>query len=207
MKKAPQAKFPTPQSWPIAAAPPRAASYSGVWHARQDSIQQIGGYNDLYDKVFYYATSMDKDKFEFTSGGTDYVLWAWKGNYLNLGAGAELGIYSSKSGILGRVDVSSPSPDHWLADTGLSMPMTLLLKDAQGNTVFDYRPGGSSWWITGFNPFRQGMRASDLTATYTINFSGFKNLYDDFLKSKDYIENASRWSIDPNNKYILTLKF
>lgn len=36
---------------------------------------------------------MEKAKFEFSSGERDYIFWAWKGDYLNLGAGAELGIY------------------------------------------------------------------------------------------------------------------
>jgi hypothetical protein len=49
---------------------------------------------------------MDKAKFQFSGGGVEYMLWAWKGDYLNLGA--ELDIYSKKSGIFGVVDVTSP---------------------------------------------------------------------------------------------------
>ena len=112
----------------------------GVWHTRPDCPQQIGGYHDIYDTIFYYATSMDKAKFEFSSGGNDYMLWAWKGNYLNLGAGAELGIYSNKSGILGLVDVHSPNADLWLVDTNLALPMTLKLIDNNANTIFNYTP-------------------------------------------------------------------
>ncbi len=67
-----------------------------MYHARPDAIQQVGGYNDFYDIVFGYATSMDKAKFQFTSGDREYMFWEWKGDYLNLGAGAELGIYSNK---------------------------------------------------------------------------------------------------------------
>jgi hypothetical protein len=52
----------------------------------------------------------------------------WKGDYLNLGAGAELGIYSNKSGIFGVVDVTSPHDDHWLIDTSLAMHMTITLQ-------------------------------------------------------------------------------
>jgi RHS repeat-associated protein len=64
-----------------------------VYHATMDCYQQYGGFNDFYDTVFDHATSMNKAKFRFTSGGQEYVLWAWKGDYLNLGAGAEMGIY------------------------------------------------------------------------------------------------------------------
>ena len=37
---------------------------------------------------------MQRVKFDFVCNGTSYVLWAWKGDYINLGAGAELGIYT-----------------------------------------------------------------------------------------------------------------
>ena len=42
--------------------------------------------------MFDHATSIDKAKFDFTMNGTEYIIWAWKGDYLNLGAGAEIGI-------------------------------------------------------------------------------------------------------------------
>lgn len=32
-------------------------------------------------------------KFSFTVDNFDYILWIWRGNYLNLGAGAEMGLY------------------------------------------------------------------------------------------------------------------
>lgn len=36
---------------------------------------------------------MNKAKFQFSDDeGNDYILWAWKGDYLNLGAGAKMGI-------------------------------------------------------------------------------------------------------------------
>ena len=38
----------------------------GVQHARQDALQQYGGYNFLYDIIFDYATSMEAHPFEFT---------------------------------------------------------------------------------------------------------------------------------------------
>lgn len=55
--------------------------------------QKKWGYSDLYDYFFDYATNMERKKFEFTSNGKKYMFWLWKGNYLNLGAGAELGFY------------------------------------------------------------------------------------------------------------------
>ncbi len=69
---------------------------NGRYHAMVDCPQRPFGYCDLYDEVFNYATTMDREKFEFTSGGKIYIFWTWKGYYLNLGAGAEMGFYEYK---------------------------------------------------------------------------------------------------------------
>jgi hypothetical protein len=116
-------------------------NYTGtyIYHATQDAWQQIGGYNDFYDTVFDYATSMAPEKFQFSSGCVEYMIWAWKGDYLNLGAGAELGIYSNKSGIFCDVDVTIPHDDHWLVDTNLAMHMTLTLQ-YEGTTIISWDP-------------------------------------------------------------------
>ena len=64
-----------------------------AYHVMNECPQRPFGYCDLYDEVFNYATTMDREKFEFTSGGKRYIFWTWKGYYLNLGAGAEMGFY------------------------------------------------------------------------------------------------------------------
>ena len=61
-----------------------------------ECFQRKFGYCDLYDEVFDFGTTMLREKFEFTSQKQRYILWAWKGHYLNLGAGAELGLYKFK---------------------------------------------------------------------------------------------------------------
>lgn len=164
----------------------------GVYHARQDALQQYGGYNDFYDSIFNAATSMDKAKFQFSMNGQDYIFWAWKGDYLNLGAGAELGIYTRFS-----------STDHWLVDTSLALPMTLTLNDNNGNQILSFSPSNNQWWITGFNPYYQDVQASNLIATYTVNFSGNKDMYDKFYSTW---RRDKRWTFDSKN-YKATLTF
>ena len=66
---------------------------NGVYHASFDCWQQYFGYNKFYDFMFDIGTSMQAKYFDFSYGGRSYRLWAWKGDYINLGAGAELGIY------------------------------------------------------------------------------------------------------------------
>lgn len=133
----------------------------GVYHARWDALQAEGGYNDFYDFVFGYATDMRNQRIDFSCGGKDYVLWAWKGDYLNLGAGAELGIYEQYG-----------DSDHYIVNKENALPMTLRLEDKYGTEIITYTPEEKQWWITGFNPFEPSPKAGDLTAIYTVDFSG-----------------------------------
>lgn len=71
-------------------------------------------------------------QFEFNSGSKDYIFWAWKGGYLNLGARAEMGIYT-------RMEVLGAQTDHWFVDQSLAMPMTLKL-DYNGKQIIAYDP-------------------------------------------------------------------
>lgn len=169
----------------------------GVYHARQDALQQYGGYNFFYDIVFDYATSMKSQPYEFTYDGQDYRFWAWKGDYLNLGAGAELGLYK-------RLSVFGNQTDHWLVDTSLALPMTLTLNDNNVSLIDYYNPSEPQWWITAFNPYRQNVNAGDLRVTYTIDFSGNKGMFDAFYKQ--WYGQDALLTFDEEN-YTATLNF
>ena len=138
---------------------------NGVYHASIDCWQQYFGYNGLYDFVFDMGTSAKPSTFEFLHGGENYRFWAWKGDYLNLGAGAELGIYRQMS----LFGMDTP---HWLVDTSLVLPMSMTLKDNKGNLIASYNPSDPQWWITSFNPAFQNMKAENLRASFTVDFSG-----------------------------------
>ena len=57
----------------------------GVYHATFDCWQQYFGYNDFYDFIFDLFTNMKRKKFPFTYRREQYILWAWKGDYISLG--------------------------------------------------------------------------------------------------------------------------
>ena len=78
-----------------------------------DCWQKRFGFNDMYDGFFDLATSMQRANFEFRVGLNYCKLWIWKGDYVNLGAGAEIGIY--KNFLL-------PLP-HWYVDKSEAMSM------------------------------------------------------------------------------------
>lgn len=145
---------------------------SGVYHAKFNCWQQYFGYNDFYDIMFDIGTSMKNAKFPFKCGGKSYILWAWKGNYINLGAGAELGIYYG-------------GEPHWLVDKKLAQNMSMVLK-YKGKTIISY--SHKTWWITGFNPNRKylDVKASDLSVKFTVGFvnNSLYRSFKQFWKSK-----------------------
>ena len=167
-----------------------------VYHATMDCLQRFGGYNSFYDLIFDYATSMNNAIFEFSSGEENYRLWAWKGDYLNLGAGAEMGIYK-------QLEIVGYDTPQWLVDRDLSMHMTLDL-EYKGETIISWDPKKDKnydwnkvWWVTGFNPYVTNVKAKDLTATYSVTFNNqtmYNDFYNKFGLSK--IDKDTRWSFN-----------
>ena len=139
----------------------------GIYHASFDCWQQYFGYNDMYDFFFDLGTNCKPAKFSFTYNGQEYVIWAWKGDYINLGAGAELGIYTG-------------GEPHWHVDKSLAMSMYVEVK-YNGSTIISF--SDYTWWITGFNPNYQNMNASSLTAIFTIRLND-PGMYNAFRASR-----------------------
>ena len=164
-----------------------------TYHAKFDCWQSKFGYNDLYDFAFDSGTSMKKEKFEFESGGKEYVLWAWKGDYINLGAGAELGIYE-------RATFLGLKLPHWNVNKDLAMKMSLRVY-YNGNSIIYYAPEEKQWWITGFNPNYKNVTTSQLTVTIKVTFNS-KTMYNDFYNT--WCPNRA-WSFD--GKKTATLRF
>lgn len=155
-----------------------------AYHTDQPVCWQEGfGYSDFDDDVFKAATSMNDIKVSFDVDKSDadksdvdkkeYTVWIWKGDYLNLGAGGEVGIYDSKKICLqpGAVEASN---DHMLKMT--------LNGTVNGETVFDYKPGQPIWWANGFNPEYQNVDEKNIILSGTIDFSDHEDMYKPFRK-------------------------
>ena len=80
-------------------------------------------------------------------------------------------------------------------DTNLYM--TLQLTDKEGNVIFYYEPGDTQWWITGFNPAYQDMKAEDLIVQGTVDFSQNPELFYLFMKKYSIVE---EWCFDEESK-------
>lgn len=150
----------------------------GVYHAKFDCWQQYFGYNDLYDIMFAIGTDMDKKKFPFKSGNKDLIFWLWKGDYINLGAGTEMGIYYG-------------GEPHWLVDKSLKLRISMKLY-YKGRMIISYIK--KTWWMTGFNPQYLNVKASDLKATYMVDFQDKTYMFKDFKKKWE-----GTWKCDFNN--------
>ncbi|MFT9078490.1 hypothetical protein [Ethanoligenens sp.] len=71
---------------------------------------------------------MGKKKFDFDNG--KHIIWTWKGDYLDLGAGDEVAIYTEDDVIHGQYDV----------DKSDALYMTLA-ETIGSKTVFNWNPG------------------------------------------------------------------
>jgi RHS repeat-associated protein len=180
---------------------------NGSYHASQPDVwQENYGYSSYYDEVFDAGTNIAVEKFPFTGpDGTEYIIGVWKADYLNFGAGAELGIYQKyHPGASNRKTdkvLGAQFDDYHFVNKDLAMPMTIDLS-YRGKNIISYSHN-NAWWITGFNPEYTNVDPADLTATFTVDFSGHKDLYDAFYKEWN---DSKSWSFDHRN-HIATFTF
>ena len=158
--------------------------------------QQIGGYNDFYDFVFNIATSMDRTKLNFTlEDGQSHAVWAWKGNYMNVGPGAEIGFYTK---------------DNNLTDLGIELwwvtdvfPITLSLyrkTDSGYSNYCNWQPADEQWRITtSAPPWDSDITKDQLLMVGSVDFSGSereKTMYSALKESDSAREYSKRLIFD-----------
>ncbi|MDD3137763.1 MAG: DUF4474 domain-containing protein [Lachnospiraceae bacterium] len=155
-------------------------------HAQVDTWQSKGGYNDIYDRVFHYGTNGNMDNIKFENSDRDYIVWSWRGNYLNLGSGAEIGLYQNPH-ILPIVNI-----EQW-DKSDILLPMTLNLYNYCGenniDNIFCWAPNKEQWWITGFNPDFDTPDYTKMVSLGTIDYTGHEELYNSLKDKteKDYL--------------------
>lgn len=175
---------------------------TGIYHANFNCWQKNVGYDDFYDEVFDNGTSiagrkrMERHKYEIDVNADkipDYILWAWKGDYYNLGAGCELGIYErvidEDYGIVWRCATSK----------AFNCDVKLELKNISTPIINWNNDGNKHWWFTGFNSnyqFPLLWNIDDLTATFEVTFNNFNSQGEN---DKFYNEFYDRYSRNHNN--------
>ncbi len=148
------------------------------------TIHGLAGYANIYDEVFHNFTLTDNDKIYI---GNEYTIWMWKGDYWNLGAGGEIGIYNGTGEA-----VSTTMSDN------LGISITMEITDKNGNSIVNMKKEktwidnilgtdpNTNWWLTGWNPNAQGLTDEDLTVTGVLDFSKddrTQKMYDDLIKT------------------------
>lgn len=140
-------------------------------------------YNDTYAGEFSYHNITRSQ-----ISNEDYVLWAWRGDYLNLGSGAEIGIYTNVHRI--------GDFEHWEVDENCALPMKLYLYNYYSlmriDNIFCWEPNEPQWWITGFNPDFDNPNVNDMISIGVIDLSGNVEMY-----------NAIKSNVVMNKKYFV----
>ena len=147
----------------------------GIYHIRQDWWQSWWpiGYNSGYDNVFHRgiqgngnSIAVYAEEFDLGNGQT-LIIWSWKGDYVNLGAGTETGLYVSTG-----VDGQYGSGTAYACNMDLSL--YYMGNDYEQGNIMSYNPE-KAWWPNGFNSNYLNVDAADLQTTTTINFSTMNN--------------------------------
>nr|MBP3599128.1 DUF4474 domain-containing protein [Eubacterium sp.] len=147
----------------------------GSYHTYYLCWQSKFGYNKSYDFVFNAATGAVPKRFKLTTKKYRfnlkkvYVLWAWKGDYLNLGAGGEMGIYSTHLDVHSKAEMLKP------------IYSSLKIK-RRGVQIIKWKPNHLEWWITGFKPQEETAKAKELAITCEVRFTrGTKDVMHAFI--------------------------
>ena len=154
------------------------------------TLQGEFGYTKWYDKVFHRYTKSDNDQIDIGNG---YKIWIWKGDYLNLGAGGEIGIYNeyikNDYGVVGTT---------MSEQFGIKMIMKIIDKTT-GNDVVN-RGKSTEWWMTGWNPYVQGLSDKNLMLTGTIDFSRNNKTKKMYNRLKETFE--SQYDVKSNVEFL-----
>jgi hypothetical protein len=171
------------------------SDYYFIVHANVIAWQKRFGYNNVYDTGLSIGDwgRMRRLKLPFNYAGKEYIIWAWRGDYLNLGAGAELGIYVNTGRHVESIPIlkeftlltyllwRSEYPTYQYSVVDFYLPMTLHLyqekTSSEYNTVYNWAPIEEQWWITGFEPQMQMHDPSDLIMINSIDFSEKTEIY------------------------------
>ena len=112
------------------------------------------GYSWIYDYFFSLGGPIDKVRLPFTLGegaATEYyIIWCWKADYWNLGAGGEIGIYKT-------TNETSAANMFYQVDENLTVHarMKITYGPSENNSIVLNEFHQTNWWITSFSPVIQ----------------------------------------------------
>ena len=207
-----------------------------AFHSNYTQIQKPFGYANLYDAIFRIAmqNNMDVTKSPYFEDqfNNKYVLWAWRGNYANLGSGGEVGFYwmpndpvfwaryeAFADPLLRKINASlSGGREEWWAVSQYELKMELSIYDISSSNidVVNWFPSENQWWITGFNKGKQGLDVNNLWMVARISFKNaskgkneignlsslYHKLAEKITKLSKDDERKKSWIVDDDNECI-----
>lgn len=128
------------------------------------------GYNWYYDLAFSLGgpTKVMRYPFMVEENGetTYYIVWCWKADYWNLGAGAEIGIYYTKDfDKLQKGYFEIGATDEFKLNVITEMDVTYDGTPITENFVQE------NWWVTSFSPRIQSPDIDKLVVNLKVKFS------------------------------------
>jgi hypothetical protein len=175
-----------------------ARQEDGTYVSTRDAWQLWFGYVEPYDVFFDATIPMEREQFPFTyndgNGDRDLILWGWKGNYGNLGAGGEMAMYE-EFGFRGSGLWSAKYAEG-------DMPHITVSVTHAGDEITYAAPNEVQPWVATMNPYVQGADDDDLTVTSTITFPN-QDMYDQFYSQ---YEGDRRLQFDAENNMV-TVEF
>ena len=126
------------------------------------------GYISMYDFFFSLGGPIFKDKYPFSTSNEDYVIWIWKGDYWNLGAGAEIGIYTA---------TESPNVENeevfYQINTNNTLHVEMTVKYKYLGLIEDTLNvlEDDNWWVCSFTPELQMPQIRWLSVDLKVKFN------------------------------------
>ena len=169
--------------------------------------QSLAGYSMGYDYFFSLGGPIFRRLYEFqnTVGNktTYYVVWIWKGDYWNLGAGAEIGIYKTDS-------FYSYSRHFYEVDPDLKLTVDILIKYHEyfqtPYPIYE-EDGKAGWWICFFTPQIQFPKVDWIDVYLNVKFNDtslFAPFYSKYCSSETNWIEVTIPSIKNNYQFDIT---
>ena len=146
------------------------------WHTNYTSVsgktmwQSTVGYTSMYDFFFSLGGPIFRRKYDFKlSNNAYYVVWVWKGDYWNLGAGAEIGIYFTSS-------EENKRNEFYEVDTNLlvrvHMKIQYKILGRFTRELNDFEQ--TNWWVCSFTPIYQMPNVDWIEVNLKVEFDDGK---------------------------------
>jgi RHS repeat-associated protein len=151
--------------------------------------QSVVGYSPVYDFFFSVGGPIFKDKYPFMGNDNKYyIIWIWKADYWNLGAGAEIGIYSTDN-------PDNVEQEFYEVDTNLRLQVDMTVKYKTlglfEKTLNHFEQ--ENWWVCSFTPEVQLPNLNWLSVDLKVKFKDESLMTPFYLKKEDLDGDVDEW--------------